>query len=368
MFGVIKRNPCLPLAELRKLIAGKRSIEWDSEGSAYSYSGYSRFALRNILSLLAFPRGSRILLPAYICDVVLLPFAELGLEPAFYRITDDFQVDLSSLVVAPNTSAILTVNYFGMSIDFPAVDAFAQKHGLVWINDNAHGYASVHGTMPLDEFGDFSITSFRKVLPTINGARARINRPSYKHLIPHLDLLNNSGPREHAMARFLLVTLLGAMKYRPWKHPDYTDITAFSEPDIMPQHLDRLSAHVLMTTDDRLVRERRHALYGQVEKFLGTGKYPFIKVIDGLMNNGNSPMLFPIIVPDQERWRSILETSRSQGIDIHTWPSMPRDVIRDNIFGSVDRWKTLLCLPIHQDLDGDEYCASLKKVFDASDK
>lgn len=365
MFGVIKRNPALPIRDIFSVLASCNIETEVATDAICSYTGYSRFALYNILKLLALDRGSQILLPAYICDVILLPFAELGLEPVYYGVTDKFQIDFSTVGISSKAKAIITVNYFGLSQDYNAIQSFVGEHGLVWLNDNSHGFASCHGNRKLESFGDFSFTSFRKVLPIINGARACVNSEKYASLRFELSRLNCPAAKERKLPRFLAATLLGNLRYRPMKFPDYSDISVHSDEEIMAFRFDRISAGVLDATAEEYVQERRFGLYQAIDSFLQQKQYEFLDLLTGLLQPGNSPMVFPIVVNDRKCWKDILRMSRDLGIDIHTWPSMPREVIESDLFGSATRWQQLLFLPIHQDLDAREYCSRLAKVFDA---
>lgn len=365
MFGVIKRNPTLPFKELCRVFASPGDgMEAKATGEC-GYTGYSRFALYNILKLLSFERGSRVLVPAYVCDVILMSFAELGLEPVYYGITEKFQVDFDTIASVPEAKAIITVNYFGMSQDFDAVESFAGERQLVWINDNSHGFASRHGTRKLESYGDFSITSFRKVVPAINGSRVCINNGAYAAMKEELFRLIRPEAAESKRMRFLAATVLGNLRYRPWRLPDYSDVMAFSEADMMAFRLDPLSGNILGRTSEQHVQERRSRLYQAVSSFLLQKDYGFIEPIPGLLQPGNSPMVFPVVVKNQACWRGVLQAGRDLGIDIHTWPSMPREVIAGDILGSVTLWKQLLFLPIHQDLDAGQYCSRLAEIFDS---
>lgn len=365
MFGVIKRNPTLSLKDLCRVLADQNTDLEVSASGAFSYTGYARFALCNILKLLKLERGSGVLLPAYTCDVVLIPFLELGLEPIYYGITDKFQIDFSTVRLSPKSKAIITVNYFGMSQDFEAIQSFVTEHQLVWINDNSHGFASSHGEKKLESFGDFSITSFRKVLPTVNGARACINNEAYEFIRSELSGLNRPDATESKLLRFLGATLLGNLHCRPWKHPDYSDVPVIAEAAIMPFRLDRISSRVLSMTAEDYVQGRRFYLYQTVEAFLLQQRYRFLELLPNLLHPGNSPMVYPVVVKDQRYWRAILHASRDVGVDIHTWPDLPQEVIASNLFGSAEMWQGLLFFPIQQDLDAEQYCLRLAEILDS---
>lgn len=338
--------------------------EGEISPSLVSYAGYSRFALLNILKVLGFGAGTRVLLPAYICDVVLLPLAELGIEPVYYGITGDFQVDFGTVRVSPDTRALITVNYFGISLDYGAIEAFTRENGLVWVNDNAHGFASCCGNRKLEEFGDVSVTSFRKIIPSLNGSRILINNRSYGYLKRELDRLNDSGATESG-GRYFIGNMLRSLGISLRSFPDYSDIRGFEDRNPCKYRLDDLSLKLLLISDEKSIRERRRELFFKIEDFFKTGNYGFMGMPSNILKENNSPMVFPIIVEDNRIWKSILHKSRELGVDIHTWPSLPREVIERNQYKSVDMWEKLLFLPLHQDMDAGAYLPLLKRVFDA---
>ena len=366
MFDVIRRNPALPLATLIGAMASPTREPSQSPGARDSYTGYARFALLNILKLLNFERGSRVLLPAYICDVVLLPLEALGLEPVYYGITDAFEIDFDCVKIPPKTKAIITVNYFGMSLGLPAVESFVRSHDLVWINDNSHGFASRHGTRRLETVGDFSVTSFRKVVPAVNGARARINNDNYASMTTRLAALNRPAAVERQLLRFVGASILGNLGHRPQTLPDYSDPMAFAAEGMMDVRMDAMSGYILQRTIEDAVQQRRARLYQAVDAFFAQQRIEHVEPRRGMLQPGNSPMVYPVMVDDPERWKAILRAGRDQGIDIHTWPSMPRKVIEGDLFGALAQWRKFLFLPIHQDLEPTRYCARLSDVFAAA--
>ncbi|WP_224963350.1 DegT/DnrJ/EryC1/StrS family aminotransferase [Geomonas subterranea] len=326
-----------------------------------SFAGYGRFALKNLFQLLGFGVGDRILLPAYICDVVLLPFEELGIEPVYYGVTRDFQIDWDSVRLLPRTKALLTVNYFGISIDYAAIEAYTARHGLTWISDNAHGFASMASGKLLEEYGDISLTCFRKVLPSLNGACVLFNSPRYLPLKTELDRLNDKGAREPRL-RFLCKSLLASFGIDPWPIPDYADAAAFRDRERGCFRVDPLALKLYALADRTRVRERRRSLYQSVAAAV-VDRGMEISEIPGLLREGNSPLVLPVEVSQPGLWRRILNSSRKLGLDLHTWPSLPVQVADADLLGSTTRWRRTLYFPLHQGLDEANYLRVLKKVF-----
>ena len=358
---MIRRSLHLRPGDLARLVFVGNDVP---VGASASYAGYGRYALLNLFRLLGFGSGDKILLPAYICDVVLLPFAELGIEPVYYAVSDDFRVDWDTVRAVPGTRAIITVNYFGFSNDYPAIEFFAEQYGLTWINDNAHGFAGCHGDTPLERFGDVGITSFRKVIPALNGARVMFNSQRSAALQPEFDRLCSGGGRE-PRTRYIAGTLLRGLGITLRRLPDFSDIAAFADNDMRRYRIDQLSLALLAMSDEARIRERRRALYLAMESFLARSNCSCVRVIPNLLQEGNSPLVLPVVTDSRGAWLNVLRKSREAGLDIHTWPSLPRAVIDDNCCKAVDQWKRFLFLPLHQDIDAAEYLPLLKRVLDA---
>lgn len=354
---IIRRTPPARLAEF---LMSVRTGHLDSDGKERHFFGYARCALLHQLRLLGLGPDDEVLIPAFICDVALLPLERLGCRPVYYGINDRFQVDFATMVVSPRTKAILTANYFGLSNDLDGIAGFAASHGLMWINDNAHGFAGLHDDKPLESFGDTSVTSFRKVLPVLNGAYGLLNNaevicrvaPSALHLT------------QEAPYRFWLKTLLawGGIE-RPL--PDYSLIDAFSDGSLKEFAMDPRAGAVLQQADQDEIRRRRRDIFYQLGGILKDRGARDIEWDTTLLMPGNSPLAFPMYVRDATTRDCILSVARRERIDIHTWPSLPREVFERDIHGAASRWRQLVVAPIHQRIDEERYFTALQRVLDA---
>jgi dTDP-4-amino-4,6-dideoxygalactose transaminase len=331
------------------------------------YTGSARLGMLATFKALELPRGTQVLLPAYSCDVVLAPIVALGLEPVYYGVTHDLQIDFGSMPVASDAKAIITLNYFGAGLDFREMERFARDRGLVWLSDNSHGFASTQAGRGLDEYGDFSVTSFYKVIPTGNGAELRINLPEHRSLERRIREIVAEAPQES------LWLFYRYQAPKPGRLPDFSDIRAFADNDLRNIAIHPLSLKMRATADQTAIRERRIALYRALDAFFVARAYPGVWRNEQTasilhLRDGNSPLVYPISVDDRAQWKAILAEARRSDVDIHTWPSLPEAVIAQNLFGSVERWQRLLCLPIHQNIDPAGYVASLRSIFDKTCK
>ena len=76
---------------------------------------HGRTAFKYGLIYLGLKKNDKIMLPEYICDILLDPLNDLGIIPIFYEINDDFTTNWKSLKkkCQKSVKAIVVINYFG---------------------------------------------------------------------------------------------------------------------------------------------------------------------------------------------------------------------------------------------------------------
>jgi UDP-2-acetamido-2-deoxy-ribo-hexuluronate aminotransferase len=112
--------------------------------------------------------GDEVLLPAFTfaapVEAVLLLGAVpvlVDIEPATYTLA----VDATRDAIMPRTRAIIAVSLYGQPADMPALQALADTHGLILIEDAAQSFgATLHGTRS-GAFGHIACTSFFPTKP-----------------------------------------------------------------------------------------------------------------------------------------------------------------------------------------------------------
>lgn len=94
---------------------------------------------RNCLEYILRVRGyKKVYLPYYSCEVLLEPFAKLGIEYGFYHINSNLEIDES--LSLKDDEALLCINYFGLKQDY--VEALASQYGKQLIVDNTQAFYS----------------------------------------------------------------------------------------------------------------------------------------------------------------------------------------------------------------------------------
>jgi hypothetical protein len=141
--------------------------------------GYGRQALAIGLHRVGTGAGDVVLLPGFICRDLIGAVRTVGAEVVFYDIDEQFHIVADSLdrAGASRVRAVVAVNYFGFPQPLDDLFPWCRAHGAVLIEDNAHGFLSADGDIPLGHRGDLGIFSLRKTLALPNGGALVDNRP-----------------------------------------------------------------------------------------------------------------------------------------------------------------------------------------------
>ena len=119
-----------------KPIGGYFSLELPY-GEEYHKNAIRLNTGRNCLEYILNVRGyKKVFLPYYTCEVVLEPFAKLGIEYQFYHIDVNFEIGDSFTLKAGE--ALLYVNYYGLKQRY--VEQLAEKVGERLIVDNTQAF------------------------------------------------------------------------------------------------------------------------------------------------------------------------------------------------------------------------------------
>jgi hypothetical protein len=322
----------------------------ETSGEKRYLYGYGRQALEDAYLLLGLEPGDEILYPDYICDVTLVPCHRLGLKVKFYPVLDDLQPDWDILerLITGKTRAALAVNYFGFPQDFDRWLNICQAHGLWLVEDNAHGYGSRKNGVELGRWGHVGVASMHKVMPLLNGACLWVNHPELaapSRRIPRT-LRHAWGRSEwRALVRMILEWLHVPFRaLRP--APLYEQMPPAEEHHSLPLAMNGLSRKLLKVTDNLAeeFRRRRQAIYRTWAEL--TGQWGLVPVFPTLPA-GVSPQVFSCYAADSSQRQEWFSWGNRYGVDIHPWPSLPLEVRHQN-GPALQRWKRLLCFPIHQ--------------------
>lgn len=141
-------------------------------------------ALELSTHLLQLEPGDEVIVPSFTFTSTANCIVLAGGVPVFVDVEDD-TLNISARRIEPaissRTKAIMVVHYAGVSVDMDPILDLAKKHGLVVLEDNAHGLGGTYKGSPLGTFGSMSTLSFHetKNIQCGEGGALAINDASF---------------------------------------------------------------------------------------------------------------------------------------------------------------------------------------------
>ena len=139
--------------------------------------------------------GDEVIVPAFTFVSTASAFMLPGARPVFVDVhaaTLNIDPDLAERAVTPRTKAIVAVHYGGIACDMEALGSIAARHGLLLVEDNAHGLFATYRGKPLGTFGALATQSFHetKNVTCGEGGALVVNDPT---LVDRAEILREKG-------------------------------------------------------------------------------------------------------------------------------------------------------------------------------
>jgi dTDP-4-amino-4,6-dideoxygalactose transaminase len=122
-------------------------------------------ALEMVALLLDLQPGDEVILPSFTFVSTANAFALRGARPVLADIrADTLNMDERQLdqLVTPRTRAIVVVHYGGVACEMDVISSLAKQHGLIVVEDNAHGFLGRYRGRPLGTLGSLATLSFHE--------------------------------------------------------------------------------------------------------------------------------------------------------------------------------------------------------------
>ena len=304
------------------------------------FFNFGRSAFKSGLLSYNLNTNKKILIPEYICLEITNSLDELSIPYEFYPVFDNLKPNWGFLenIDKSNCSAILMVHYFGIPQDIPTFIKFSIKNNLYLIEDNAHGYGGKFKNKDLGTFGDFGISSPRKIL------NLKFGGILYKNTRPLKKKIYKKNNIEIIISIIFFITeklifLKKIIKKYIRKRPLYEDPIHFRESKKDIRLLDFFSQ--MQTTRinfDSIIKIRR-GIFNDWKKFsiLNDLEPIFLSLGDDIV-----PWCFPVNVPSKKIRIELLDWAWENQLNVFTWPSLPLKIIKDNTNG-YKIWKNVIC-------------------------
>ena len=152
-------------------------------------------ALEMAALLLRLEPGDEVIVPAFTFVTSASAFMLHGARPVFVDVRPDtlnLDPDQVAAAVTPRTRAICVVHYGGVGAEMELLMSIAAKHGLMIVEDNAHGLFGKYNGQYLGTFGALATQSFHetKNITCGEGGALIIND---KSLVERAEILREKG-------------------------------------------------------------------------------------------------------------------------------------------------------------------------------
>lgn len=165
----------------------RRCHEWlvartGARSSLLTQSGTHGLEMAALLAQLA--PGDEVIMPSFTFVSTANAFVLRGAVPVFIDIrSDTLNLDetLIEEAITERTRAIVVVHYAGVACEMDSIMALARQHGLLVIEDNAHGLLASYRGQPLGSIGHLAALSFHETKNIISGEGGAllINEPGF---------------------------------------------------------------------------------------------------------------------------------------------------------------------------------------------
>ena len=142
-------------------------------GSYRAFLTHSCTAALEMAALLSgLVSGDEVIMPSFTFVSTANAFVLRGARPVFVDIRPDtLNIDerLIEEAIGPRTRVIAPIHYAGIGCEMEVINDIAERHGLLVVEDAAHGLLSSHKSRTLGSMGDFGCLSFHETKNIICG-------------------------------------------------------------------------------------------------------------------------------------------------------------------------------------------------------
>ena len=306
----------------------------------------ARTALKLALQELQLDPAKKILVPEFVCDVLLDPIRQCGLEPRYYSTTRNLVPDWEALEVMAaerSCSALVMVHYFGQPQDVTQFRGFCGRHNLILIEDNAHGHGGYLGGIPLGTLGNVGISSPRKMLGTPSGGALYGAGPGVHRAVENLKTFPLHHPA--VIARTVLRSVPAIRRrLKAWRDQgrNWSDPRLDREDPQSDYAIDAWSRQRIIVAEWETIASKRRARWTAWAQFVQDkgGELPFNRV-----HPESCPWAIPVYVRDIGERNAWLQWGAKNRIVMFPWPTLPEEVISSE-GEALARWKCLLCISL----------------------
>lgn len=357
----ISDRPGLPLRILLSRSTAKDlPYPFTAENAMYFLNG--RACIYHSIDIMNLTPGDSVLLPAYLDEAVVKPFLEKGVSIIFYEVNYDLTANIEDILskITRRTKAVFVINYFGFPQPLEHLKKICKEHGLYLIEDNAQGLLSRDGNRFLGTFGDISIFSIRKTIPTPDGGilvlnnKSMLRKPRLKESLRSpsrvplyftvLDLVLRDSQSKYNFSFMPIHVFTG--KISSMLHENYINVS-----------ISGISLKIIKNTDfNEVYIKRRHNFEFILDKIHSVKN---VRPIFDHLPRGVCPWGFPILIKSRNK---VHRYFRKRGIILPIHWILPSIIPLDKFPISRFLQEHIITLPVHQGLSLDKLALILETL------
>lgn len=257
-------------------------------------------ALEMSALLIGLGPGDEVLVPSFTFVSTVNAFVLFGATPVFVDVdplTLNIDPRLIKERITERTRAVVVVHYAGIGCDMDEIDALADAHGIMVIEDNAHGLGGSYCGQPLGTFGALAALSFHetKNFTCGEGGALVINDES---LAERAEFIREKGTDRSKFIR-------GEVDKYGW-----VDVGSSFLPS------DLLAAHLLAQLQEKeFIEQRRKAIWDRYYEELAGWARTVCAVLPHVPSDRSQAFhMFHMLMPDCETRNSLIDGLKARGI------------------------------------------------------
>lgn len=287
------------------------------------------------------PRVKTVLLPAYICDSVIMPFVRRGYHCCFYDINEDLSPILDTININEEIGIFFHLGYYGFQTNqnLSEVIQTLKKKSVIIVEDITH---TLFSDTPRIVENDYYIASIRKWMGLPGGGLLASPAKEIKSIQKQNELFTSIRKEALILKANYIYSENKSLKKQYQKL--FLKAETILSNDAAPSKIDRLSMNIINATNaNQLIKCRMTNFRTLVE---GVSDFGFLKPVFKELPEQVCPMFCPVyILKKRNEFQELL--SRQQIYCPVHW-NIPKQILINQWNHASNIYQRILSIPCDQ--------------------
>jgi len=277
----------------------------------------ARFGIQLALQAMGIGKGDEVILPAYACEALLEPLANLGVSPRFADTGPDLHLTAQTVeqAITPRTRCVVVPHHYGNVAPIEEIESRLSERGIPLIDDAAQSYGARRAGRFVGTFGRCGVIGCGPA-KSLGGAAGALLVTNDERL--YREVTASALPRERALPVLRRVLAFWVwFRFRRWflGLKSYSDavLSRSAESGERPAGLSELDARLALRqlrTWERNARRRRQEAEPVLRWFGDSGQ----RCLTDLASPGLA-LRIAVILPSSERVEKAIESLSAAGVE-----------------------------------------------------